>query len=234
MLAELIRLKPISIGVSGTHGKTTTCSLIGSILFYAEKDPTLAVGGIVKSFNTNAISGKGDISLVEADEYDRSFLSLSPTICVVNNIELEHLDCYSDIDDLINSFKKFVNGIPFYGFAMVNIDDNNIQSIITKIKRPLISYGIDHKADYHAKNINFNKNNTSFDLYVRGKMIDTIYINIPGKHNIYNTLCAIGLCQELDIDIEIIKNALINFNHLLINLYFDFIIQISFRYYIIY
>ena len=211
MLAELIRLKPISIGVSGTHGKTTTCSLIGSILFYAEKDPTLAVGGIVKSFNTNAISGKGDIILVEADEYDRSFLSLSPTICVVNNIELEHLDCYSDIDDLINSFKKFVNGIPFYGFAMVNIDDNNIQSIIPKIKRPLISYGIDHKADYHAKNINFNKNNTSFDLYVRGKMIDTIYINIPGKHNIYNTLCAIGLCQELDIDIEIIKNALINF-----------------------
>ena len=211
MLAELIRLKPISIGVSGTHGKTTTCSLIGSILFYAEKDPTLAVGGIVKSFNTNAISGKGDIILVEADEYDKSFLSLSPTISVVNNIELEHLDCYDDINDLKNAFKYFVNSIPFYGFAMMNIDDKNIKSIITDIKRPVISYGIKTRADYIAKNISFNKNNSRFDLYVKGELIDTIYINIPGEHNVYNTLCAIGVCWELDIDIKNIKNALINF-----------------------
>ena len=211
MLAELIRLKPISIGVSGTHGKTTICSLIGSILFYAEKDPTLAVGGIVKSFNTNAVSGKGDIILVEADEYDKSFLSLFPTISVVNNIELEHLDCYEGIEDLKESFKSFVNNIPFYGFAVINTDDNNVNSIINNIKRPLISYGINGKADYRAKNISFNKNNSNFDLYVKNKKIDTIYMNIPGLHNVYNALCAIGLCRELGIDIEIIKNALINF-----------------------
>ena len=211
MLAELIRLKSTSIGVSGTHGKTTTCSLIGSILFYAEKDPTLAVGGIVKSFNTNAVSGKGDIILVEADEYDKSFLSLSPTISAINNIELEHLDCYDDIDDLKKSFKYFANSIPFYGFVALNMDDINVKSIVSEIKRPLITYALNSKADYVAKNIVFNKNNTSFDLYVRDKLVDTIFINIPGEHNVYNTLCAISVCRELDIDISIIKNALINF-----------------------
>ena len=211
MLAELIRLKPVSIGVSGTHGKTTTCSLIGSILFYAEKDPTLAVGGIVKSFNTNAISGKGDIILVEADEYDKSFLSLSPTIAIINNIELEHLDCYEDIDDLRKSFKYFANNIPFYGFVAINLDDKNLEKIKNDIKRPLVTYSIDGKANYVAKNISFNKNNASFDLYVHDKFVDTIFINIPGKHNVYNVLCAISVCYELDIEIDIIKNALINF-----------------------
>ena len=211
MLAELIRLKPVSIGISGTHGKTTTCSLIGSILFYAEKDPTLAVGGIVKSFNTNAISGKGDIILVEADEYDKSFLSLSPTIAAINNIELEHLDCYDDIDDLMKSFKYFANNIPFYGFVSINLDDPNLSKIKNDIKRPIITYSIDGKANYVAKNISFNKNNASFDLYVKSRFVDTIFINIPGKHNVYNALCAISVCSELDIEIDIIKNALINF-----------------------
>ena len=212
MLAELVRLKPISIGVAGTHGKTTTCSIIGSILSYAKKDPTIVVGGIVKSFNTNAISGKGDIIVVEADEYDKAFLSLSPTISIINNIEKEHLDCYENFDELKNCFKDFSSNIPFYGFSIMNIDNENIVSIAKDINRPIIKYGIYNAADYNAKNIKYLKNTTSFDLYLKNKKIENINLSIPGEHNVYNSLCAISVCLELGIALQIIKEALKEFN----------------------
>ena len=211
MLAELVRVKPLSIGVSGTHGKTTTCSLIGSILHNAKKDPTIVIGGIVKSFGTNAISGKGDIIVVEADEYDKTFLSLKPVISIINNIEEEHLDCYENFTDLKNAFKNFANNIPFYGFMLVNSDDLNITEMINNAKRPFVSYGIDKNANYNARNIQFNQNNSTFDLFHNNKKIDTIKVSIPGKHNIYNSLCAISLCLEIGVDIKDIKKSLIEF-----------------------
>ena len=211
MLAELIRVKPISIGVSGTHGKTTTCSLIGSVFHNAKLDPTIAIGGIVKSFGTNAISGKGDIIVVEADEYDKTFLSLKPMIAIINNIEEEHLDCYKNLKDLKNAFEVFSNNIPFYGFVVVNQDDTNISKIIKNIKRPVITYGLKENADYNAKNISFNMNRTQFDLYHKNNKIDIIDLSIPGHHNVYNALCSIAVSMELGIPLKIIKKSLSNF-----------------------
>jgi len=211
MLAELVRIKPMSIGVSGTHGKTTTCSLIGSILHSADLDPTIVIGGIVKSFETNAISGKGDIIVVEADEYDRTFLSLKPVIAIVNNIEEEHLDCYKDFEDLKGAFEKFVNNIPFYGFALLNADDPNISKIIKKIKRPIIKYGLKESNDYNARNICFNMNESKFDFYHKGDKIETIRLSMPGYHNVYNSLCSIALCMEIGIPIKVIKQSLKEF-----------------------
>ena len=211
MLAELVRIKPISVGVSGTHGKTTTCSLIGSILHNAKKDPTIVIGGIVKSFNTNAVSGSGDIIVVEADEYDRSFLSLKPVIAIINNIEEEHLDCYKDFSDLKNAFHSFANNIPFYGFVLVNGDDPNIATIIKEIKRPIIKYGIEKEAHYNAHNIRFNKNKTQFDLHYKNKKIESIDLRIPGYHNVYNSLCSISFCLEMGIEMKSIKKTLKSF-----------------------
>ena len=211
MLAELVRVKPISVGVSGTHGKTTTCSLIGSILHNAKLDPTIAIGGIVKSFGTNAVSGKGDMIVVEADEYDRTFLSLKPMIAIINNIEEEHLDCYENFKDLKNAFEIFANNIPFYGFVLVNQDDSNISEIVKKIKRPIIRYGIKANADYNAKNITFNMNRSQFDLYHKNNKIDTIDLSIPGYHNVYNALCSIALSSELGVSLKVIKKSLKEF-----------------------
>ena len=211
MLAELVRIKPLSIGVSGTHGKTTTCSIIGSILYNAKKDPTIVIGGIVKEFNTNAISGKGDIIVVEADEYDKTFLSLHPVISIINNIEEEHLDCYKDFSDLKNAFQQFANNIPFYGFLLANSDDMAISSIVSNINKPIIKYGLDKKADYSAQNISFSNHESKFDLYHKDKKIDSIELIIPGLHNIYNSLCAISLCLELGVSIGIIKKSLKEF-----------------------
>ncbi|MAV64874.1 MAG: UDP-N-acetylmuramate--L-alanine ligase [Candidatus Marinimicrobia bacterium] len=207
MLAELVRLKPLSIGVSGTHGKTTTCSLIGSVLHSAKKDPTLVVGGIVKGFGTNAISGKGDIIVVEADEFDKTFLSILPVISVINNIEKEHLDCYDNFEDLKESFVKFMNSVPFYGFSMVNVDDRTINQIIKKGKRSIIRYGIEKDADYMAKNISFKENYSIYDLYYKNSKLGTINLSIPGKHNIYNSLCAASICLELGLDFSVIDKS---------------------------
>ena len=212
MLAELVRLKPISIGVSGTHGKTTSCSMVGSILHYAKKDPTIVVGGIVKSFNTNAVSGSGDIIVVEADEYDKTFLSLSPTISIVNNIEEEHLDCYDNLDDLKQSFIDFSMNIPFYGLSIMNIDNENVASIAKDINRPIIKYSIYNDSDYSAKNIKYLNNTTNFNLYVKGDRVDNITLKIPGEHNVYNSLCAISVCLELGIKLKFIKKALKEFH----------------------
>ena len=211
MLAELVRIKPLSIGVSGTHGKTTTCSLIGSILYNAKKDPTIVIGGIVKEFDTNAISGKGDIIVVEADEYDKTFLSLHPVISIINNIEEEHLDCYKDFSDLKNAFQQFANNIPFYGFLLANSDDTAVSSIVSGINKPIIKYGLGKKADYSAQNISFLNHESKFDLYHHDKKIDSIELIIPGLHNIYNSLCAISLCLELGVSIDVIKKSLKEF-----------------------
>ena len=185
--------------------------MIGSILDNAKKDPTIVIGGIVKKFNTNAVSGKGDIIVVEADEYDKTFLSLYPVISIINNIEEEHLDCYSDFNDLENAFWKFANNIPFYGFLLANSDDAAVCNVISNINKPVVTYGLNTEAIYNAKNIEFSKNKASFDLYYNNNKVDVINLVVPGVHNIYNSLCAISLCMEIGVDIGVIKKALQDF-----------------------
>ena len=208
MLGELLKLNKTSVAISGTHGKTTTCSMLGSILIEAGLNPTLVIGGIVNDFGSNSISGKGDIIVVEADEFDRSFLSLKPTIGIINNIDFEHSDCYKDLNDVKETFLSFANSLPFYGLIALCIDDKNINNILNEIKRPYKTYGITSKCNFRAKNIVYEGFNSSFDLYENNNHLSKINLSAAGLHNIYNSLAAITIARELEINIKNIKNGL--------------------------
>ena len=208
MLGELINLKETSIAISGTHGKTTTSSMIGSMLTYAGKEPTLVVGGLVQNLNSNSKLGEGQIIVVEADEFDRSFLSLKPTIAIVNNIELEHTDCYKDLNDLENSFLQFCQSIPFYGSVLVNIDSFSIKNILHKIERPVTTYGMSRDAAFRAKELEFKENKSTYSLFRAEENLGKIHLNVPGEHNIMNSLGAVALGFELGLSFNSIKNGL--------------------------
>ena len=153
MLGELIALKETSIGVAGTHGKTSTSSMVGTMLSQAKLDPTLVVGGLVRNIDTNSLLGAGNIIVVEADEFDRSFLSLQPTIAIITNIELEHTDCYEDLDDLKNAFTQYANASPFYGAVIIGNQSPAAAAIIANIKRPVITFGLTDNSDFYAEDI---------------------------------------------------------------------------------
>lgn len=208
MLAELLAVKETSIAVSGTHGKTSTSSMIGSVLNASHHDPTLVVGGLVQTLNTNSKLGLGDIIIVEADEFDRSFLALRPTIAVVTNIELEHTDCYANIEELQNAFIQFCNSVPFYGGVIVCIDSQSIKNIVPDIYRPLTTYGLSKNVDYRAENIRYKNNSTTYTAYHKNKKLDTIKLNVPGEHNVLNSLAAIANGMEMNITFNIIKQGL--------------------------
>ena len=208
MLGELLKLKPISIAISGTHGKTTSCSMLSSILIEAELKPTVIIGGIVNNFGSNTLSGKGDIIVVEADEFDRSFLSLQPSISLINNLELEHTDCYDDLDDLKDAFINFANASHIDGITGICIDDPNVRDIIKKLKRSYKTYGISKEASIRAENIKYDGFNSYYDLYKDNHQISNIKLEVPGKHNIQNSLAAITLAMELNISVDQIKNGL--------------------------
>ena len=213
LLGELIKIKDISIGVSGTHGKTTTSSMLGSILYEDKKNPTLIIGGIVNKFNSNNITGSGDIIVVEADEFDKSFLNLSPTYAIINNLDLEHLDSYDDLDDLLNSFLEFANSIPFYGKISINIDSKNVKTISNGIKKPIITFGIKENADITAEEISYNNNFTKFTVNIKNENKKyNIILSCPGEHNIYNALSAISIANELNISKSSIINGLNNYS----------------------
>ena len=211
MLGELINLKETSIAISGTHGKTTTSSMIGSMLTYAGKEPTLVVGGLVQNLNSNSKLGEGQIIVVEADEFDRSFLSLKPTIAIVNNIELEHTDCYKDLNDLENSFLQFCQSIPFYGSVLVNIDSFSIKNILHKIERPVTTYGMSRDAAFRAKELEFKENKSTYSLFRAEENLGKIHLNVPGEHNIMNSLGAVALGFELGLSFNSIKNGLLDY-----------------------
>tara|TARA_Y100001968_G_scaffold15374_2_gene12378 strand:- start:376 stop:1761 length:1386 start_codon:yes stop_codon:yes gene_type:complete len=211
MLGELLKVKQNSIAVSGTHGKTSTTSMLGSILNEAKKHPTLVVGGIVHELQSNSILGKGDTIVVEADEYDRTLLSLKPTMSIVTNIEYEHSDCYENLDSLKNTFLSFINSVPFYGINVIYYDDINIQSILNKIKRPYLKYGKSNLCDIRYENTNFKGSKSSFDLIVDNVSRGKIDLQVPGEHNILNSLAAIGVAMELNIDLDIIKKGIKNY-----------------------
>lgn len=212
MLAEISRMK-YSIAVAGTHGKTTTTSMIGLILIEAGFDPTVIVGGRLKDFGgTNARLGNGNWIVVEADEYDRSFLQLLPTIAVVNNIEPEHMDIYKDYDDLLETFTSFSNKIPFYGFLAAGLDDNGVKDILSFVNKKIVSYGISRNADFRANNIESSSLGIQYDLLLEGEYLGKVKLNIPGIHNVKNSLAAITVAKKIGIPTDLCIEALAKFN----------------------
>ncbi|MBF0117895.1 MAG: UDP-N-acetylmuramate--L-alanine ligase [Desulfobacterales bacterium] len=207
MLAELMRLK-YSIAVAGAHGKTTTTSIIASVLDKGGLDPTVVIGGKLKSIDTNAKLGQGEFIVAEADESDGSFLKFSPTIAVVTNIDREHLDFYKDLDSIKEVFLQFIDKIPFYGRAVLCLDNEAIQDIIPRIKKRHITYGMTTQADLQAKEIFYDGLTTKFLVYHLGNLIGEIKLNLPGFHNVYNALASIAVGIELDIPFKVIKSAL--------------------------
>lgn len=211
MLAELMRMK-YGIGIAGTHGKTTTTTMTGHVVQDGSFDPTIIVGGRVHSFDkTNAVVGKGDIIIVEADEYDRTFLKLSPSMAVITNIEAEHLDIYEDLDDVKNAFVEFANKVPFYGAVVVCLDDPEVRSILPRIKKRIISYGYNPQARIRAVNINQTSFYNTFTVLANNEPLGEIYLKAPGDHNIKNALAAIATGLELGISFEDIKSGLERF-----------------------
>ena len=211
MLGELLKVKSNSVAVAGTHGKTTTTSMLGVILNTAKIDPTIVVGGIVQDFKTNSVLGKGDTIIVEADEYDKTLLSLKPNRSIVTNIDLEHVDCYPNIDNLRQTFLSFLNSIPFFGMNVICYDDQNIKMIIKDIKRPYIKYGHSNECDVRYANPRYDNFKTSYDLFINNNKVSRINLKVPGKHNILNSLAAICIALDMEIPIDIIKKGLFKY-----------------------
>lgn len=199
MLAELMRLK-LGIAVAGTHGKTTVTSLVGAVLTHAELDPTIVVGGKLNKLKTSAKLGLGPYLVAEADESDGSFLHLSPTVAVVTNIDPEHLDHYrGGMGEIRETFRRFVNRIPFYGLAVLCIDHPEVQAILASIERRSVTYGLSPQADLHATGLAFDGPRTSFDLIVRQAHCGRFTIPMLGQHNVQNALAALAVAEELGV-----------------------------------
>jgi len=211
MLAEVMRLK-YGIGVAGTHGKTTTTSMISLVLMEGGIDPTVIVGGRLHGLaGSNARLGKGEFIVVEADEFDRSFLSITPTIAVLTTLETDHLDCYRDLEDIKGAFIQFALKVPFYGFVVLCLDEPALQDIMPKIKKKITTYGLNRQADLQAVDI-VHKENTSTFLVVReGKDLGTVTLQIPGKHNIQNALAAIAVGLQLNMPFGKVKSGIEKF-----------------------
>lgn len=207
MLAELMRIK-YAIAVSGAHGKTSTTSMIAQILNQAGLDPTVVIGGLLKNLDTNALHGKGDFIVAEADESDGSFLKYSPTIAVVTNIDLEHLDFYKDIEDIKDKFTTFINSVPFYGLAILCLDNEHVQDILPRITARHTTFGMSAQADLRATDISFDGTKSFFKVYHHDILLGDIQLNLSGKHNISNALAGIATGLELSIDFNKIKSAL--------------------------
>jgi UDP-N-acetylmuramate--alanine ligase len=207
MLAELMRLK-YSIAIAGAHGKTTTTSIVASVLARGGLDPTIVIGGKLKGIGSNAVLGQGDYIVAEADESDGSFLKFSPTIAVVTNIDREHLDFYPDMDAIKSVFLNFIDRIPFYGLAILCLDNEPIQDLIPKIKKRYTTYGMSTQADFQIRNVEFKKRQSRFTIINRGRKLGRITLNLPGLHNVYNATASIAVGIELDVPFAAIKSAL--------------------------
>lgn len=210
MLGELMRMK-FGIGIAGTHGKTTTTSMAGLVVAEAGFDPTVIVGGKVASFGSNAVAGEGDIIVIEADEYDRTFLRLTPSLAVITNIEADHLDIYEDLEDIKNAFVQYANQVPFFGAAIVCLDDENVQAIMSRIDRRVRTYGVSRQAEIRADRITPEGLQTRFEVYESGELLGEAIIKAPGMHNVYNALAAVAIGLELDIPFEHIVAGLARF-----------------------
>ena len=211
MLAEIMRLK-YGIGIAGTHGKTTTTSMISLVLMEGGIDPTVIVGGRLHGLaGSNARLGKGEFIVVEADEYDRSFLSITPTIAVLTTLETDHLDCYRDLDDIKGAFIQFASKVPFYGFVVLCLDEPALQEIMPKMKKKIVTYGLNSQADLQAVEIVHRQNTSTFTVVHGETELGQIVLQIPGKHNVQNSLAAIAVGVELGVAFGSIKKGIEKF-----------------------
>ncbi len=211
MLAETMRMK-YGIGIAGTHGKTTTTSMTGLTLTEANFDPTIIVGGKLTGLGgTNARLGNGEFIVVEADEFDRTFLKLTPTIAAITTLESEHLDTYKDLDDIKSAFIEFANKVPFYGFVVLCLDEPALQDIIPSINKKILTYGLTTQADIRAVDIVHNEFTSAFTIKYKGEELARITLKIPGVHNIKNSLVAVCIARELGVEFPVIKKALESF-----------------------
>lgn len=210
MLAELMRLK-MGLAVAGTHGKTTTTSFLATILEECKFDPTYLIGGIVKNLNGHAKVGKGEFLVAEADESDGTFLLLSPVMSVITNIDNDHMDHYGTEENLFKAFVEFANKIPFYGTVALNSHDEKLMQLKHEMKRPSVTFGIENDADYCARNIEMSPFESAYDVYYKGKKVERFTINLPGRHNILNSLGASALAHHLGIEFSAIKTAIKKF-----------------------
>lgn len=208
MLAETMRMK-YGIGIAGTHGKTTTTSMVGLVLTEGGIDPTIIVGGKLSGLGgTNARLGHSDYIVVEADEFDRTFLQLTPSIAALTTLEKEHLDTYKDLEDIKGAFIEFSNKVPFYGFVVLCLDEPALQEIIPDIKKKIITYGTNVNADVRATEIAHKENSSTFTVVYQGRKLGKITLNIPGLHNVKNSLVAVTIATELGIGFDVIQKSL--------------------------
>jgi UDP-N-acetylmuramate--alanine ligase len=207
MLAELMRMK-YGVAVAGSHGKTTTTSIVAAVLSSAGLDPTMVIGGRVHMLGSNAKMGQGEILVAEADESDGSFLFLSPTIAVVTNIDREHMDYHQTMERLHESFLAFVNKVPFYGVAVLCLDDAAIRALIPKVKKRWITYGLSSEADFSARDLHMDAAGVKFSALHRGKLLGKLRLRLPGRHSATNALAAIAIAQELEIPFSRVTEAL--------------------------
>jgi UDP-N-acetylmuramate--alanine ligase len=210
MLAELMRLK-YGIAIAGTHGKTTTTSMVAAVLGAGGFDPTVVVGGRVHGLGANARLGQGEFLVAEADESDGSFLKLSPTIAVVTTVDAEHLDHYADLDAIVAAFLTFVNKVPFYGSAVVCLDDLNVQRMIPRIDKRVVTYGLEAGADLMARRLSFAEMRSVFEVVHRGKPLGPVTLQVPGRHNVLNALAAAAVGLDLEMPFDKIQTALASF-----------------------
>jgi len=210
MLGELMRMK-FGVGIAGTHGKTTTTTMVGLVVAEGGFDPTIIVGGKVAGVNSNAVSGEGDIIVIEADEYDRAFLRLTPALSVITTLEAEHMDIYRDMDDLRAAFEEFANAVPFFGAAIVCLDDPGVQGIVDRIERRLITYGLARQAMVRADHVRQEGTRMHFDVMQDHDLLGSVVLSALGLHNVRNALAAIAVGLELCMDFADIKAGLERF-----------------------
>jgi UDP-N-acetylmuramate--alanine ligase len=211
MLAELMRMK-YGIAIAGTHGKTTTTSMIATVLAHGGLDPTAVIGGKLNSFGSNAKLGQGELLVAEADESDGSFLKLSPTIAIVTNIDPEHLDHYQNLEEIQKAFLEFINKVPFYGLAVLCLDHENVQALIPGVAKRFVTYGLSTQANFRATDISFHGFTTTFRAFKNDQELGQITIQMPGLHSVYNALATIATASELDLNFVVVKEALGSFS----------------------
>jgi UDP-N-acetylmuramate--alanine ligase len=212
MLAECMRMK-YGIGIAGTHGKTTTTSMVGLVLTEGGIDPTIIVGGKLSGLGgTNARLGNSEFIVVEADEFDRTFLRLTPSIAAITTLEKEHLDIYKDLDDIKSAFIEFANKVPFFGFVVLCLDEPALQDIIPLINKKIFTYGIASQADVRAIDMQFSEYSSSYTIIYHGEKLGRIKLNLPGIHFVKNSLVAVCIAKELGIDFKTIKKSLESFS----------------------
>ncbi|MET0401236.1 MAG: UDP-N-acetylmuramate--L-alanine ligase [Cystobacter sp.] len=210
MLAELMRLK-YAVAVAGSHGKTTTTSMVATVLSAAGLDPTAVVGGKVNVLDSNAKLGKSELMVVEADESDGSFLHLHPSISIVTNIDPEHMDHYGTLDSLKDAFTSFCNRVPFYGLNVLCLDNPNVQSLVPRMEKRFVTYGSSHTADYRLEGVRLEGFSTRFEAFRRDEPLGEFRVRMVGAHNALNALAVIAAAEEMDVPLDVVREALAGF-----------------------